>query len=151
MVGKLSHYNIIKLANKRKHNKILILEDDFVFDNNALEKMTNVSKEINNLSDWDFIYLGTNVRHVKRFPIKDINFLKKVNHALTTHAYIVNCSAYKHIIDNAMNFSKEIDLFYIDMQKKRNKSFAANPLFIKQNDGFSDILKRNTKYKTVDN
>jgi GR25 family glycosyltransferase involved in LPS biosynthesis len=54
----LSHRNIIKDAKKNAYDKILIFEDDVVFEDNLLTRFENEIKSLP--EDWDMFYLSAN-------------------------------------------------------------------------------------------
>jgi len=143
---KFSHYNIIMNAKKNNYNNILILEDDFLFCNNFIERyneiISNIEKEKIDIS---MLYLGFSI--VRKDPYTDTSLinLKKLNSAHTTHAYILNKNFYDIILKEIENCHCEIDVCYAMCQKKYD-IYGIYPSLISQRTSFSDIMERNVNY-----
>ena len=110
---KLSHLKIIIDAQKNNYNQILILEDDFLLTNNFIDKYNNTINSINeSKTNIDMLYLGFSI--VRKDPYIDTNIsnLKKLTNGHTTHAYLLNKSFYRTLIDEILNCYCEIDVCY---------------------------------------
>ena len=139
----LSHIEIIKEAEKKGFENVLIFEDDVVFcdDFNAklAEFMANVP------SDWDMIYLGGNHNyHTGNKPEQVNKHVIKCNKTIAIHAIVVKNSIYKHILD-INSLTKPIDLVYEEIQENSNV-YAPCISIAKQRAGYSDIRKRQVNY-----
>jgi len=147
-----SHYKILKHAQAMHYNKILILEDDFVF-NVEPEKMNNqLTSCINELpQNWDLFYLGA--YFVKGYDyqakINYSNSLYKVNTAFCTHSicyseYGINKMikymerAFLYLKDIPSNY-ESIGWFYVKEFLFENNCFASKEFLCGQSKGFSDI------------
>jgi len=143
---KISHYNIIKNAKKNNYNNILILEDDFLFCNNFIEKyneiISNIEKE---KIDINMLYLGFSIVRDNPYTSTSLNYLKKLSSAHTTHAYIINNNFYDIILKEILNCQCEIDVCYTMCQKKYN-IYGIYPSLISQKTSYSDIMGQNVDY-----
>lgn len=141
----MSHYKILEDAKKNGYGSILVLEDDVVFENNALERFYNGLEHIPD--DWEMIYLGAN----HNMPYTRINeHIVQCNHAFTTSAIIIRGSALEKLINESKNMTKQIDVVYADLQAaKKLKAYAFNPWLIYQEDGYSDIQGRHMSYTSL--
>jgi len=146
---KLSHIEIIKNAKKKNYKQILILEDDFLFCENFIEKYNKIYSNIQKGEiNIDMMYLGFSI--VRKNPFIDtlIDNFKKVTNVHTTHAYIINNNFYDTIIKELENCYCEIDVCYANCQKKYN-IYGIYPSLISQRISFSDITQRNADYSNV--
>jgi len=146
---KLSHIEIIKEAKEKNYKQIMILEDDFLFCKNFIEKYNKISKDIaNEKINIDLLYLGFSIVRKDPFTCTSINNLKKVTNVHTTHAYIINYNFYDTILKELENCYCEIDVCYANCQKKYN-IYGIYPSLISQRPSFSDIIQKNTDYSNV--
>ena len=132
----LSHVEVLKIARNRGYNRILILEDDAVFQDDFEEKMISVIKDTMNV-DYDMLYLGANYM-APSIPVT--NNLRKVQVAYTTHAYIIPKKLFNEVIDTAVNHGKQIDIFYVDCIQSRGNCYGVNPNIISQSGLSSDVI-----------
>lgn len=147
---KLSHLSIINDAKNHNYNKILILEDDFLLCNNFIEKYNNIIKNIqeNNIN-YNMLYLGFSLVRKNVFIDTNINNLKKLTNAHTTHAYILDKSFYDIIINEINSCYCELDVCYANMQKKYNNIYGIFPSLITQRSSYSDIMQTHVDYNKV--
>ena len=96
------------------------------------------------------LYLGFSIVRKDPYIDTNINFLKKVTKAHTTHAYMLNNSFYETAIQEINRCCCEIDVCYANMQKKYN-IYGIYPCLITQMESYSDILNRNVNYNKVIN
>ena len=143
---KLSHYEIIKISKQRNYKQILILEDDFVFQNNFISNLNNSLKELT--FDWHMLYLGGN--NVKKPEnIENCTYIHKSIETLTTHAYAMSNKIFDLCLKMMLESGCEIDVFYKKLQKKF-KIYCIYPSIIKQRESESDIFigqKMNYEFK----
>lgn len=94
-----SHIAALEMAQQKKWGRILILEDDFAFDEES-ENIDNLNNYLLTLSktNWNVAFLAANYHHVT--PLKSINNIVRVNKAWCACAYIVNASYYNKLIYN---------------------------------------------------
>ena len=136
----LSHYNIILEAKSNNLDKVLVLEDDVVFNDNLNSLFDEYINQVPD--DWDMIYFGGN--HVG--GLTQINeHVSKVKHTYTTHAYAIKKTVFDHVIQLHGQGKKQVDVYYADIQKIFN-CYVFRPHLAWQRDGFSDIQNAYTKY-----
>lgn len=109
----LSHYNIIKNAQKNNYKRILILEDDVLFCNNLIEKF---SKFISKINDWKLLYLGGTQHKWNDINIKNGYYLAK--NVDGTFAYAVDQSIYNDLLQTDSINNRPIDNILWDIQQK---------------------------------
>lgn len=127
---KMSHYNIIKLAEKLDLEYVIIFEDDILLNNNA-EEIYNEVKNIE-LEDWDIIYLGGQTVGKKYEKVG--KYIQQIYSSYSTMGYIVNKRAYDIISKNFISQKVESDevlknlssnnkirIFHCEMIKHSNK------------------------------
>jgi GR25 family glycosyltransferase involved in LPS biosynthesis len=138
----LSHYNVIKDANDKKYESILVLEDDVIFSDNLQEQFNDMIQYIP--SNWDMIYFGGNHNHATLNMIN--TYVAKIENTYTTHAYAIRSSVYQSVIDLFPKLEFEVDVMYASLQKQFN-CYVFRPHLAWQQDGYSDIMKQHTNYE----
>lgn len=147
---KLSHLQIIINAKKNNYKQILILEDDFLFCNNFINKYNNIISIIKQHKiTINMLYLGFSIIRNDPYIDTNINNLKKITNGHTTHAYILNHNFYDIVIDELNNCYCEIDVCYANIQKKYNNIYGIYPCLITQIESYSNIMERNVNYSNV--
>jgi GR25 family glycosyltransferase involved in LPS biosynthesis len=149
-----SHVEICRIALERGYENILILEDDTEFVN-SIDNLIKYSKKINN--SYDMLYLAG--RYINKNPIKQsvsnmthiinsntISTIKS-NNILTTGSYCIKKPAMEYLINNINNYSKEIDVFYVEKIQQIFECYLCIPNITKQRNGYSDIQHTNVNYK----
>lgn len=148
LAGSMSHLNAIKKAKNNNIKKLLLLEDDVVFKENANEMF---SKVVNNVpDDWEYLFFGGN--HVGGFrPVSD--GVVRLGGSYAIHACGIKESSYdimikhlEHKIDLSIKNAKiekpkksiAADFFLADLQKVLN-TYCFLPHIAWQKDGHSDI------------
>jgi GR25 family glycosyltransferase involved in LPS biosynthesis len=148
LAGSMSHLNAIKKARDNNIKKLLLLEDDVVFKENANEMFSNLINNVPN--DWEYLFFGGN--HVGGFtPVSD--GVVKLNRSYAIHACGIKQSSYdimiqhlEHKIGVSINNAKAnkpkksiaADFFLADLQKVLN-TYCFLPHIAWQLDGHSDI------------
>jgi GR25 family glycosyltransferase involved in LPS biosynthesis len=89
--------NLLYFAKKKGYKKILILEDDIVFNTNP-HQLLELNEAI--LNDWDMLYFGGQVEHFFR------------NQIVGGYAYAINHTLYLDILNMGVASGMEIDNFY---------------------------------------
>ena len=94
----ISHINIWKNIIKEKISKCLILEDDFIFVDDFLNKFNNIINEAP--IEYDIIFLTNNIIHNKNLKLYDINqhFYKQALISQTV-GYIITLNGAKIILN----------------------------------------------------
>ena len=151
----VSHIKAIELAIKNKWDKVLILEDDFVFINKELTNdLLNRFYELK--INWNVLMFSSNLIKSEK---TEFDFLNKVIEGKTTSGYLLN-SNYYHIL--LQNFKECFDVLNVPIYSKKLKGscidmgwrklqpgsdwYITNPKIGKQNEGFSDIMNQYKKY-----
>jgi len=140
-----SHIEVIKDAKKNNYNKILILEDDFVFINDDKTLINNILTQLSDL-DWELFYFGATVHLYDGKLTKVSENIVLTNFAYTTHSYAINSSTFDFIIDNAKNHNI-IDIFYNDFIVKNNKTYISNPMVCLQRESYSNVENKFSNYE----
>lgn len=105
----ISHINIWKNIIKEKISKCLILEDDFIFVDDFLNKFNNIINEAP--IEYDIIFLTNNIIHNKNLKLYDINqhFYKQALISQTV-GYIITLNGAKKILNYINKVSYHIDV-----------------------------------------
>lgn len=152
----VSHIKAIELAMKNKWDKVLILEDDFIFDNSIDFTNYLLKRFYNTGLNWDVLMFSSNLL---RFERTDFNFLNKVLEGKTTSGYLLNSNYYDILLGNFKECFRElnievykkslkhscIDMGWRKLQRGGNW-YITDPRIGKQKDGFSDIMKQYKNY-----
>lgn len=149
----LSHYYICKEAKEKRYNRILILEDDFLFTKSVDYINNKLNKSILELPiDWDIFYCGA--YFVKGYEYDSVEKysenLVKVNTGFCDHAISYSLKGVNNLLrdlkletdKDILSFSEEyeaIDWYLVRNFQYNNKCFAVNELLCEQSGGFSDI------------
>lgn len=159
----LSHYYICKEAKEKKYNRILVLEDDFLFTKSVDYVNDKLNKSILDLPvDWDLFYFGAYfVKGYEYNPVKGYSEnLVKVNTGFCTHAISYSLNGINKILrdlkldteKDVLSFSEEyevIDWYLVRNFQYDNKCFAVNELLCEQSDGISDIEDKYFNYHNL--
>lgn len=123
---KLAHLGVIQEAKDNNFNRILVLEDDCIFENNTKETLLKYKDSIEK-SEYDIFYLGANIYQGRYYSL---------------HAYIVNKSMYD-IFLSYKSIDKPIDVL---VAEGPGKFYCIDPRIAYQSAGYSDILKQDVFY-----
>lgn len=144
---KLSHLKIIKNAMEKNYDKIMILEDDFLFCENFNSQLFQFLKNLKDIN-WDMLYLGGNNRCLPIssycIPTK-IKNLYKCNEVKCTHAYILDSKLFPKIVKDLETYTAEIDNYYVTEIQPYYDCYICDPIIVKQVDSFSNITQINSK------
>lgn len=136
-----SNYSIIEKSNNDKCDKVLILEDDFVFLENFNELFDTFIKQVP--EDWDFLYFGGN--HLGGL-IQVSENVSKMNHSYALHSFAVRKTMFDKILNTIHEEYIPVDVYYALMMKDCN-AYTFRPSLSYQRNGFSYIQE---KYKNYD-
>lgn len=139
----LSHQNVWKDVVKHDYNKVLVLEDDVVFCDDIVNKMTNYYNSVP--KDWDAIFAGS---YGSSLDSKICWFTTRQNKIINdhvikpcfvtgTHGLILNSNSCKKLLKALPKAYYHVDysiVNYTDLNL-----YAFNPPLINQNDSGSDI------------
>lgn len=128
----LSHKKCITNALEQGHDKILIIEDDAFFIDDAENVLRKAMEDARNIS-WDMFYLGANVTT----PVTRITpNLLKLDSAHTTHAYMISSSLYETVLSFELN--QPIDVYYHNLMRERTV-LMCDPMIAYQRPSHSDV------------
>lgn len=151
----MSHLKILQEAVKNNWDHILIVEDDITFLDPELFKANFNTFLSRRKNDWDVILLaGNNVPPYD--PIDEVCI--KVKRCQTTTGYLVNGHYIKRLCENVkmglthlLHKSESRPLYAIDkfwfVLQGVDKWFLLVPPTVVQQEGYSDIEKRNTNFE----
>ena len=160
-----SHLKCIKNAIDFDYENILIMEDDILFDIEAINKILE-NNTIQIPKNFDMLYLGYHINNGYQFTDNII----KATSTQTTHCYILNKRVFKYIyenienewnsipeysernnLENMINWNvRAIDLFYAKwINHRRNNSFAIYPILCFQYPNHSDIEEKYIDYQEL--
>lgn len=136
---KMSHHNVLKniISKNEDYDYYIILEDDCVFTNNAINELYNTLKYLeSNCIDFNILYLGCNFYSDTDFEIISNNLLKcNLSCGLTTHALLLKKNKIEKIIETIKNSNAEIDNAYMTLDDR----YVCYPMIANQRLTISDI------------
>ena len=133
-----SHLKIIKNSIDNSHKRILIFEDDIHFYEDGvtpcMDKIESALDELSNISEWDILYLGGSLLDNEITMMN--KHLIKVQGMNTSHAYIINHTAFDKIL-NTYHYAYPMDIL---LSVSLNPKFSVYPVAVTQRGGdVSDI------------
>lgn len=144
----LSHIHLYREAIKKGYKKVLVLEDDAMFDADLYEQLEGIyerNQEI--LNDFDVFYLGAGSKYPPAILNKDLALSQ---YTLLTHAYIISERGMLRMLEfvDLMYGGKmpcTIDVFLATDLQPFNQTYQLNDFIIKIITSYSDLsfLKRN--------
>jgi GR25 family glycosyltransferase involved in LPS biosynthesis len=147
----ISHLNILKQCYENNIENVLITEDDVEFCDDLNRIFFEYEKE---LPEWDILYFGANHALCNPYehspPIKVTDHVYRVLHAYSTHAYAVNKSCYKILIDHISQMNAPLDVMYSQIQRHL-RVYLFRPHLAWQSNGYSDIMEENIDYSFLKN
>lgn len=152
-----SHLKCLRLALNEGWEHVLICEDDITFTNPELFAQ-QFNKCLSTNDDWDVIMLAGN--NVPPYKMTGNDSCVRVSRCLTTTGYLVKRAYFQTLITNIQNGIQlfmsnpnranlyAIDVYWSSLQLKDNW-LLVTPLTVTQQEGYSDIEKRNTNYSRL--
>lgn len=140
----LTTIKIFEDSIQKNYQKILILEDDCVFEN----ELTKIDLFFENLpTDWDMIYFGGNHNEHGGYPEPIVinDYVKKVLYTYSSHMIGFNIKIYEKIISLLKTNQFPVDIVYSLLQKENN-CYTFYPRLSTQLVDFSDIQNKVTDY-----
>jgi GR25 family glycosyltransferase involved in LPS biosynthesis len=139
----LSHLDILNIALEKGYEKILVFEDDVVFDEDINNFFKNNIQDVPD--DWKFLYFGG--AHLNGLNLFKNNVFKTTG-TLTTHAYAIKCDIIAKIIPSISQTEFPVDVYYANVHnefpsyvfRNDNKTIAW------QDDDYSDIDDKKCSY-----
>ena len=138
-----SMVKMIEEAKKLNFEKILVLEDDFVFVDNFNEVFSNMISQVPD--DWDFIYFGGN--HVGGYDKISEN-VAKMKYTYCTHTVGIKNTMFDRIINNLTKEDKAADRYFAEMMATCN-AYTFRPTISYQKDGFSFVQNKHVNYDCI--
>lgn len=105
-----SHLAVIRLAKARGLDSVLILEDDCDFEPYARAVLLRVARQLQG-RPWQMLYLGGTIKKGNQCVELSEN-LMSVNRVRLAHAYLVHCSLYDRILEEAPASGLPLDWYY---------------------------------------
>ena len=140
----LTTIKIFEDSIQNNYQKILILEDDCVFENELIK----INLFFESLpSDWDMIYFGGNHNEHGGYPEPIVinQHVKKVSYTYSSHMIGFNIKIYEKIISLLKTNQFPIDIAYSRLQNENN-CYTFYPRLSTQLVDFSDIQNKVTDY-----
>lgn len=133
----LTNIKILKHAKENQFERILVVEDDVVFNKDIKafdERYSHVP------CDWDMIYFGGNHNKHKnwRQPTSIAPGVVKIHRTYTTHCIGIHRSFYDTILNKLNTLHAALDVIYTELQQTNNV-YCFYPGLAKQRVGYSDI------------
>lgn len=140
----LTTTKIFEKAKEENIQRILILEDDCVFEN----KILDLQIYLNNLpEDWDMVYFGGNHNLHGDYPQPIVvnDYVKKVLYTYSSHMIGFQNKIFDKIISLSKTNQFAIDVVY-SMLQKENNCYTFYPRLSTQLVDYSDIQNKITDY-----
>lgn len=153
----ISHLSIYRDALDNGYSKILIVEDDVSIRKNANDEFSNI---IDNLPDWELLYLGfiplTDNRMqwtYREFNVVSKNIAQSKNF-WGLYGYGISSELMQEVLERYnKDFSMELDRFFVKEIQPRGKSYGIIPQIFAAEDGYSDnslIIERGMMERSID-
>lgn len=128
-----SHWRIMELCLERGYNKVMILEDDIVINENPNKILEN---NIEKLHNWDMLYFGGN---------EELHFGGQI---VCAHAYALNRKLIEETYFMMPTSGMEVDNFYAKILYHMSYNYSATGKYlIKKLDPFNSIVQ-NKSYQS---
>ena len=162
-----SHLELVKLAKQRGWKNMLVFEDDCILSTSVKQGLPTTLPPL-----YGILFLGGNIQGVHQHEFdypsseqdsKNIGTASNPNWVrlsgcLTTHAYIMSCDIFDHVIDTLERYNKQVDVYFSSEivakgtpNGKLPPSYVLNPPIATQRDDYSDIEKKVVNYKYLIN
>jgi GR25 family glycosyltransferase involved in LPS biosynthesis len=142
-----SGIQIIEESIKNNYEKILIIEDDCVFN----ENVKDIDVYFEHLpSDWDMVYFGGNhnIHSNTPKPIIINDKVVKLHSTYASHCVGLSKNIFSIVLEALKTFNAPIDVKYQQLQSNHNM-YCFNPIIATQMVGFSDIENRDVDYNAI--
>jgi len=140
----LTTIDIFKNSINQNFEKILILEDDCIFE----DSIHQIDDYLNHLPhDWDMIYFGGNHNQHGGFPEPIVvnKYVKKIQNTYSSHMIGFNKKIYDEILSLLQTLQFQVDVAYSRLQSQNN-CYTFYPRMSTQLVDFSDIQNKVTDY-----
>lgn len=142
----MSHYNIWRDVIEKKHESIIVFEDDIRFEPYFREKVQQLRAEVEKLSlDWDLIFLGRKILHNTNEPwVEGSSLLVDVDYTYWTLSYLLSQRGARKLVDAEplskmvpvdeylpIMYDKHPNATWKESFVKRDlKAYSVHPLFV---------------------
>lgn len=133
----LSHQEIIRTATKNNFKNVLIFEDDCIFLDGFEEKVSKCVNDLKNV-EWDLMYFGGQPNNYCN-KVTDNLYLMKNGGVYTTHAYAVNHTFYKKMINVSPHQVDTIDILLLNYDDMGRRCLLSKDLLAIQDATYSDL------------
>lgn len=148
----MSKMGVIKIAQKRKYDSVLILEDDVEFAPDFNGKFKEWSKEVPN--DWDMLWLGGNHNLWNPNDYSKVDkyspHLIRITNTYATHAFALRKTVFGTVLSALEPLYPEDDIILASLQKMC-QAFSFMPNLASQKAGISDVHDIYTDYSFLRN
>ena len=166
-----SHYNIMKKQVENKWEKVIIFEDDFMFDIMSKDIKNIDSQWIDSVcnSDYDVLFLGSTLiekaNNIYETLIEPKSFVQATSYIMTLKMAEFSVNLYKFWDEGHILHCDAIDTFFNILIKKRHwkddrenikglkeirenkfKIFHSNPIIFNQRPSFSNLRNQYVNY-----
>lgn len=143
----LAHYEILKKAQKRNYQRILILEDDVFINKLFYNKFYKNIKLLDKIG-WDMIYFGFK-KSTPNLYAKQINrdLIRPICKIRGAYGYALNKSIIPFLLKNYLYRGTEIDVFFEFVVLKKKRVYAFYPCIISHRDKLVSTIT-NTNWKS---
>jgi len=139
----LSHLSVTLRAKLMGYKNVLIFEDDVVFREDILKKLSLALEDLKKQEKWDMFYIGCNPLRYKK--VTDNLGLSKG--ALAAHAYAINSHFYDTILNIPFKSLPSTDMYYHNLGlDDNNRIFMALENLAWQSPGYSTLEETNVDY-----
>lgn len=145
--SKMSQIEVMKDAQLKNYDKILIIQDDAVFREGANEIFDKAINQLKNI-EWDVFRLTA--YHILK-PIFVSENLVKLTGSYSSLAYITKSSIRKVYIKTVLISGKEMDVFSRENIQPKYNCYCINPCLAWDKPGFSNIASMNLDYRVAFN
>jgi hypothetical protein len=132
-----AHINAVLIAKQNEWPSVLIIEDDLSLRKGSIPYLEEALKNVP--EDWEILLGG-----IYEGRLKKVNdYWASVGEFCGLHFYIVNSNAYDKVL--TYDFKHHIDR-WMNLRGERLKCYVLNKFVATQWDGFSDNIKKESKY-----
>lgn len=141
----LSMLGIVSDFNTSKHESILVLEDDVLF-----QHMDKCEEVLGELADWDMLYLGGNYQNKPDVKKPDVvsEHLRRIYGAWTTHAVAYRKQTSAFVSEHYQGKSM-YDAWLDEHVIPRFNVLATLPMLAVQEQGYSSLWGRKVDYSNT--
>jgi hypothetical protein len=142
----LSVYAMLAKFYATGEDRMLMLEDDCVLSDNALDQFEKSVRELP--PTWEMLYLGCNIIENNARPYSAN--LAKTTGAWTTHAVGIRRSVAEAVLKAGIDPGNGMmDDWFAKKIHPKGQSYVCKPMIAVQRPGYSDLWQRDTNYTDI--